>query len=231
MSHARPSVLWFPFTLSILFVLFRSRNIIKKFEWSKKMKLVEQVQIFFVSCFSRLQVFLISLGLVTVYKAMPYTVVGRQQPRIVFFFSHRFKTCVCAGREREIPVPIWCSLRAEMRGACGIHPYICVYWTCVCGFDWAMGEERGRRATETDGTQDTDTTETVERRLVTSRRVNYECVFASLSVRLFFQSSQINKRKRKERKKERSGGHLSKMGSRRGHTILRSCWLLLLCCC
>ena len=132
MSHARPSVLWFPFTLSILFVLFRSRNIIKKFEWSKKMKLVEQVQIFFVSCFSRLQVFLISLGLVTVYKAMPYTVVGRQQPRIVFFFSHRFKTCVCAGREREIPVPIWCSLRAEMRGACGIHPYICVYWTCVC---------------------------------------------------------------------------------------------------
>ena len=102
----------------------------------------------------------------------------------------------------------------------------------MCGFDWAMGEERGRRATETDGTQDTDTTETVERRLVTSRRVNYECVFASLSVRLFFQSSQINKRKkRKERKKERSGGHLSKMGSRRGHTILRSCWLLLLCCC
>ena len=144
MSHARPSVLWFPFTLSILFVLFRSRNIIKKFEWSKKMKLVEQVQIFFVSCFSRLQVFLISLGLVTVYKAMPYTVVGRQQPRIVFFFSHRFKTCVCAGREREIPVPIWCSLRAEMRGACGIHPYICV---CLTGLWERRGDDGRQRQT------------------------------------------------------------------------------------
>ena len=88
----------------------------------------------------------------------------------------------------------------DERGLWHTSIYMCVLDLCV--FDWAMGEERGRRATETDGTQDTDTTETVERRLVTSRRVNYECVFASLSVRLFFQSSQINKRKKKERKKE-----------------------------